>query len=50
MNFKYDKWKLFTGRLYTSIVSAHPMWFVIARDMPSDLINTVERTLEEYDF
>jgi len=50
MNFNLDKWKLFTNRLYTSIVVAYPTWYVLSKDMPFDLINTVERTLEEYDF
>ncbi len=34
MNFDFDKWKLFTGRLYTSIVVAYPTWYVLSKDMP----------------
>lgn len=51
MNFKFDKWKLFTNRLYTPMVVAHPMWFTIARDMPMPLSISfaVEDKLESYD-
>lgn len=49
MNFNFDKWKLFTNRLYTPMVVAHPMWFTIARDMPLSISFAVEDKLESYD-
>lgn len=49
MNFNFDKWKLFTNRLYTPMVVAHPMWFTIARDMPPPISFAVEDKLESYD-
>ena len=50
MNFNFDKWKLFTNRLYTSMVVAHPMWFTIARDMPPPISFAVSEVLEKYEF
>jgi hypothetical protein len=49
MNFDFDKWKLFTGRLYTSIVVAYPTWYVISKDMPITISFAVEDKLESYD-
>lgn len=50
MNFKYAKWKLITDRLYTSMVVAHPTWYVIAEEIPFSLISGVEEKLESYEF
>lgn len=50
MNFNLDKWKLFTNRLYTPMVLAHPMWFTIMRNVPNDSLSfAVEDHLESYD-
>lgn len=49
MNFKLTKWRFTTDRLYTSIVLAYPMWFVIAEEMPLSLSSEVEDKLESYD-